>query len=68
VLFDGRPFLETVDRASDPTEVRFRRTGLDRKGRLVTLVHTWRNGRPRAITAWRATRDEERKFREEHAP
>lgn len=56
-LFDGRPFVETVDRESDPAEVRFKRTGFDRRGRLLTSAYTWRYEARRMITAWKATSD-----------
>jgi uncharacterized protein len=67
-LFDGRPYVESVDRESSPEEVRYKRTGFDAEARLITLVYTWRAGARRVITAWRATSDEERSYHEQHGP
>jgi uncharacterized DUF497 family protein len=68
VLFDGRSYVEVVDRESSPEEVRHKRTGFDAKGRLITFVYTWRAGARRAITVWRATSDEERSYHEQYGP
>lgn len=56
----GRPVLVRVDRESDPREVRYVEVGLDRKGRLITVVWVERSGIRRLVTAWRASRNEER--------
>ncbi len=67
-LLDGRPVAEDVDRESSPDVVRHRRTGFDSKGRLVTLIYVWRRGNRRPITAWRATREEAKRYFEEYPP
>ena len=44
---------------------RYEHTGFNAKGRLITLVYGWSGGVRRAITAWKATSDEERQYHED---
>jgi len=46
-------------------EQRFAILGQTESGRILTVIYTIRNGKIRAITAYRATRKEQRRYQEE---
>ena len=43
-------------------EDRFVTLGMDALGRILVVVYTWRGGRPRLISARKATRREQRQY------
>jgi uncharacterized DUF497 family protein len=62
-LFDGRKVVTAPSLRSD--EARYATTG-EIGGRFYTAVWTWRNGAVRLISARRAHREEEHRYRALH--
>ena len=58
-IFDGRPAVHAPSK--HPDEERWIATS-KLSGRLVSVVHTYRDGRIRIITARRARRNEQREY------
>lgn len=48
----------------DPDEQRFVTVGMDSLGRVLVVVHTWRDEERRLISARKATRSERRQYEE----
>jgi uncharacterized DUF497 family protein len=57
VLDDPRR-VDLEDVGHSGAEERWRSIGLSDRGRLLVVTWTWRSGRVRVITAWRATKRE----------
>jgi uncharacterized DUF497 family protein len=49
-------------RDDDEEEERYVTIGLDALGRMLVVVYTWRDDRPRLISARRATAQERRQY------
>jgi hypothetical protein len=60
VLYDEQAI--TIQGASSAEEDRFVTLGTDRLGRILVVVYTWRNDRPRLISAREATPRERRRY------
>ena len=60
VLYDEQAI--TIQDASSAEEDRFITLGTDRLRRILVVVYTWRNGRPRIISAREATPRERRRY------
>ncbi|MBI3826332.1 MAG: BrnT family toxin [Candidatus Rokubacteria bacterium] len=60
VLHDEQAITIHDDSADD--EARFVTLGMDALGRTLVVVYTWRDERPRLISARRATRSERRQY------
>jgi hypothetical protein len=60
VFYDDNAITMIDDSTDD--EDRFVSLGFDALGQILVVVFTWRDGRPRLISARRATRHERRQY------
>lgn len=61
-VFDDLMFITVIDEEHSADEERYITIGLSRRGRLLMLAHTDRNGQIRIISARKATRQEEKYY------
>jgi len=63
-VFDDLDFISVIDEEHSKDEERYITLGLSKRGRLLVVAHTDRNGKVRLISARSATRKESKFYAE----
>ena len=63
-VFDDLDFISVIDEEHSNDEERYITLGLSKRGRLLVVAHTDRNGKVRLISARPATRKESKFYAE----